>query len=84
MNKKLKWGLVALILVSLSVWGAYSQLPKENEELAAADKAVKSAQNKNILNVNAIIASPQTISDEIFINGNLLPDEEVKLSFDTN
>ena len=84
MNKKLKWGLVALILVSLSVWGVYSQLPKENEELAAADKAVKSAQNKNILNVNAIIASPQTISDEIFINGNLLPDEEVKLSFETS
>ena len=28
MNKKLKWGLVALILVATAAWGVYSQLPK--------------------------------------------------------
>ena len=84
MNKKLKWVLVAFILVSLTVWGVYSQLPKENEELAAADTIVKESKGKNILNVNAIIASPKTISDEIYINGSLLPDEEVNLSFETS
>ena len=84
MNKKLKWGLVALILAAVAGVGIYSQLPKENAELAAADKAPKGAPKKNILNVNAIIAKPQTLSDNIFINGSLLPDEEVDLSFETS
>lgn len=86
MNKKLKWGLVALILLSLTVWGIYSQLPETNEELAAADSVVKSSKGgrNNILNVNAIIVKPQTLSDEIFINGSILPDEEVDLSFETS
>ena len=85
MNKKLKWGLVSLILIAIAAWGVYSNLPKENEELAAADKVTKTkANNRNILNVNAIIVQPETLSDEIYINGSLLPDEEVDLSFETS
>lgn len=84
MNKKAKWGLVALILISLAAWGIYAGLPKENKELAAADKISKGKTNKNILNVNVIVVKPQTLSDEIFINGSLLPDEEVDLSFETS
>ena len=86
MNKKLKWGLVALILLSLAAWGIYSQLPKTNEELVAADKMARASKGnkKSVLNVNAIVVKPQTISDEIFINGSLLPDEEVDLSFETS
>ena len=56
MNKKLKWGLVALILLSLTAWGIYSQLPKNNKELAAADKVLKGKPKSRALNVNAIIA----------------------------
>ncbi len=83
MNKKLKWGLVALILLSLVAWGIYSQLPKTNKELAAADKIVK-GRGSRTLNVNAIVAKPQSVSDEILINGSILPDEEVDLSFETS
>ncbi len=83
MNKFIKWGLVALILLSLAAWGIYSQLPKTNKELAAADKVVKGNRSK-ALNVNAIIVKPQTVSDEISINGSILPDEEVDLSFETS
>lgn len=83
MNKKLKWGLVALILLSLVAWGIYSQLPKTNKELAAADKIVKGRVGRT-LNVNAIVAKPQSVSDEILINGSILPDEEVDLSFETS
>lgn len=84
MNKKVKWGLVALILFSLVAWGVYSQLPKENKELAAADQISKGKTSRNILNVNATVVKPQTLSDEIYINGSLLPDEEVDLSFETS
>lgn len=84
MNKKLKWGLVALILLSLTAWGIYSQLPKTNKELAAADKVVKGQPKGRALNVNAIVAKKQTLSDQILINGNILPDEEVNLAFETS
>ena len=84
MNKKLKWGLVALILLSLTAWGIYSQLPKTNKELAAADKVLKGKPKSRALNVNAIIAKKQTLSDQILINGNILPDEEVNLAFETS
>ncbi|MBQ1930083.1 MAG: efflux RND transporter periplasmic adaptor subunit [Bacteroidales bacterium] len=84
MNKKLKWGLVALILVSVVVWGIYSQSPDQNKDLVAAGSSPKGSAKKSILNVNAVIVQPQTLSDEIYINGSLLPDEEVNLSFETS
>lgn len=84
MNKMTKWGLVALILISLVLWGVYSQRPETNDSLSIADQAPKSNARRNILNVNAIVVKPQTLSDEIYINGSLLPDEEVNLSFETS
>ena len=36
MNKRLKWGLTAVVLAGAAALGAYSMLPQENEELAAA------------------------------------------------
>lgn len=58
--------------------GIYSQLPKTNEELAAADKVMTGKRGgKKVLNVNARIIKPQLLKDEIQISGSLLPDEEV-------
>lgn len=85
MNKKVKWGIIVFIGAGLIGWGIYSQLPKENKELAAADKVMSSDRNKKkILNVNAKIIQPQLLKDEIKISGSLLPDEEVDLSFETS
>lgn len=85
MNKKLKWGLVGVIGLGLIGWGIYSQLPKTNEELAAADKMMKNNNpNKRALKVNAKIVKPQLLVDEFPITGVLLPDEEVDLSFETS
>ena len=54
MNKKVKWGIIVFISAGLIGGGIYSQLPKENKELAAADKAMSKSRNtKRILNVNA-------------------------------
>ena len=39
MNKKVKWGLTAVIGCGLIAWGIYSQLPKLNTELEQAEKA---------------------------------------------
>ncbi len=86
MNKKVKWGIILLIGAGLIGGGIYSQLPKTNDELAAADKVMtgKRGGGKKILNVNARIVKPQLLKDEIQISGSLLPDEEVDLSFETS
>ena len=85
MNKKLKTGLIILIGAGLAGWGIYSQMPKQNEELAEADKVMPAnSPSKKVLNVNATIVKPQMLVDEIPIIGSLLPDEEVNLSFETS
>ena len=85
MNKKVKWGIILFIGAGLIGGGIYSQLPKTNEELAAADKVMTGKRGgKKILNVNAKIIKPQLLKDEIQISGSLLPDEEVDLSFETS
>lgn len=85
MDKRIKWGIIVLIGAGLIGWGIYSQLPKENEELTAADKVTTGKKGaKKALNVNARIIKPQLLTDEILISGSLLPDEEVDLSFETS
>lgn len=84
MNKKVRWGIVAVIGAGLIGLGIRSLLPKENEELAAADKIMGNRKQtlKRALNVNGLIVKEQLLTDEIIITGSLLPDEEVDLSFE--
>ena len=86
MNKKVKWGLTAVIGCGLIAWGIYSQLPKLNPELEQAEKAA--ANNKssksNVLNVNGLRVKTSKLTDEIVVTGSLIPDEEVDLSFETS
>ena len=84
MNKPIKWGLVGVIVIGLAGWGIWSQMPKENEELQLADKMKKSGGGRKALNVTAEVIKPRTLTDEIIISGELLPDEEVNLSFESS
>ncbi len=84
MDKRLKWGILALIGAAIAGGVIYMQTPKANKELEAADKVAKPANNRRILNVNAKVIKPQLLTDEILISGNLVPDEEVDLSFETS
>ena len=83
MNNKLKWGLVALLIVGCGIFGYYQLMPKENEELTEADAMPKSTKKKS-LDVYAKVIAPQLLTDEIPIIGRLVPDEEVQLSFETS
>lgn len=85
MNKKTKWGIFIGIGALLIVAAIYTNMPKENEELAAADKIMTNqARGRKALNVNAIIIKPQLLKEEIPITGITLPDEEVDLSFEAS
>lgn len=49
MDKRIKWGIIILVGAGLIGGGIYSQMPKQNEELAAADKVSKAQKgNKRI------------------------------------
>ena len=51
MDKRIKWGIIILVGAGLIGGGIYSQMPKQNEELAAADKVSKAQKgSKRILN----------------------------------
>ena len=82
MNKKLKWSLVAALVIAIGVWGYFKLMPHQNEELAQAEKNHKIA--KKVLSVNAKIVKPHLLTDEIPVVGSLVPDEEVNLSFETS
>ena len=82
MNKFIKWGIVAIIVAGLAVMGIRAFTPKVNEEIKKTPKA-KAKQSRD-LNVKAVVLSPTTISDEFFVSGSIIPDEEVDLSFETS
>ncbi len=83
MNKKLKWGLIALVGAGLAGLGYYQLTPHTNKELAAADAAPRSKQSRT-LQVHAQIIKPHLLTDEILVKGRLVPDEEVNLSFESS
>jgi membrane fusion protein, multidrug efflux system len=83
MNKKIKWGLIAISACALCGIGIYSQLPKPNKELMAVDKMSRGKKNE-ILNINALVINRQKLVDEIRVTGITLPNEEVDLSFETS
>lgn len=84
MDKRVKWGIIGLIVVG-SVWlGVRTFIPRENEELAEAELLPKDNGVSRALNVNARIVKPHLLTDELPIIGRLVPDEEVNLSFETS
>ncbi|MBQ8270854.1 MAG: efflux RND transporter periplasmic adaptor subunit [Bacteroidaceae bacterium] len=83
MNKKIKWGLIAVLAIALGIFGFYRLTPHENEELSAADAQPKQ-KTRSTLSVNAKIVKPHTLTDEIQVSGKLVPNDEVELSFETS
>ena len=84
MNKKTKWGLIAVIGIGLAGMAVHTFMPRENKELAEAPKQSAPQARKRTLNVTGEIIKKTSISDGIIITGLLLPDEEVNLSFETS
>jgi membrane fusion protein (multidrug efflux system) len=80
-KKLIRWSISLIIVVGLIGWGIYSQLPKENKELAGVPSGHAA---RRALNVIGKVIKPQLLKDEIKISGSLLPDEEVDLSFETS
>ena len=82
MNKK-RWITTAAIIVLFCGALAYYNFYYEGPD-AGANAEPAAPRSKNILNVNGLVIRPQTLTDGITTIGNLLPDEEVDLSFETS
>ena len=84
MNKKKKWIITAVILVVFCLTlGLYNLMNGKGAAEPDADAAVV-PRRASILNVNGLVIRPQQLTDGITTVGNLLPDEEVDLSFETS
>ncbi|MBR5150138.1 MAG: efflux RND transporter periplasmic adaptor subunit [Bacteroidaceae bacterium] len=83
MNKYIKWGIVAIIVAVLAVLGIRTFTPKVNDEIKEKPVETKGKQSRD-LNVKAVVLSATSISDEFFVSGSIIPDEEVNLSFETS
>lgn len=86
MNKQIKWGVIVLIAVLIVGMIFYPNLKKSlssKETTAGAPFPGKGSKDK-ILNINAIVLKYQTLSDKIVSTGNIIPDEEVDLSFESS
>ena len=84
MSKRKKWIATAIVLVvfaaALAIYNHYGP-----GGTAQADLPVeKGPRKKSILNVNGLVIRPTSLTDGITTVGNLLPDEEVDLSFETS
>ena len=60
MNKKTKWGIIILVGAGIIGGGIYSQLPKKNDELVAADKVMGGNQKKRKTNIKRKCQSHKT------------------------
>lgn len=84
MKKYLIKGGVCVIVVAVAVYlGIRTFVPHVNEDLKDAPAKVQSKQSK-VLNVRAVVVKEANITDEFSVSGNVLPDEEVDLSFETS
>lgn len=81
---KKKWIITAAIIAIFCLAaGAYKYF-KENKSTDEGEKVTQKAPKNNILNVNGLVISHQSLTEDITMVGNLLPDEEVDLTFETS
>lgn len=87
-GKRAVQGILMLAVIGLFGYGIYHfsfrNGSSRDETVVAAPVRKQSDAGRKALNVNALVIRFQPMTDEIYTNGNLLPDEEVDLSFETS
>ncbi len=84
MKNKLRWVLVILVLLAACGWGIYNLLPHTNTEMNDVPASKSKERKSSTLNVKAIIVNKQSLTDGLYVSGNLIADEEVQLAFETS
>ncbi len=88
MNKKTRWGIIIIILLLIIGMGVFPIIKKHFKPSKETEKKEIPSKGKvkgdRVLNVNAQIVRYETLNDVFETTGNLMPDEEVDLSFETS
>ncbi|MDR2496318.1 MAG: efflux RND transporter periplasmic adaptor subunit [Tannerellaceae bacterium] len=87
MRKKMRWGIIAVIVLFIIGMIAYPSIRKlfgSDDEATGAPGPSDSPYRRPALNINAEILRPQELTDKIITIGTAIPDEEVDLSFETS
>ena len=80
---KKKWIITAAVIAGFClIAGGYKYY--SSSKSAEENNAAPAAAKKSILNVNGQVIKTEKLTDEIAMVGNLLPDEEVDLTFETS
>ena len=82
---KKKWIITTAIIAAFCLAGVgYNYYKKGKSDVEEVKSAAPAAAKKNILNVNGLVINHQSLTEDITMVGNLLPDEEVDLTFETS
>ena len=82
---KKNWIITAVVLAAFClIAGGYKYYQKSVAGDEKPQPAMQKAPKQNILNVNGLIISHKALTEDIVMVGNLLPDEEVNLTFETS
>ncbi|MCL2649778.1 MAG: efflux RND transporter periplasmic adaptor subunit [Candidatus Azobacteroides sp.] len=89
MNKYIKWILIILIILFILGLALYPKIKKN--QLSSDSKSEKrqtsqsgAGQQRRPLNIDVKIIKPEELIDKFQTTGNLMPDEEVSLLFETS
>lgn len=80
-KKTISWGSLGLIALILIIYSIYSARMSE-PGISTTDTGSRSGTRT--LNVNAVVVKPAELTSTVRIMGDLLPDEEVQLTFETS
>ena len=79
---KRKWIITAVVLAIFGIGlGGYNYYKNHKE---SGQAPMTAAPRNNTLSVNGVVVAPQNLTEDIRMVGNLLPDEEVDLTFETS
>lgn len=82
---KRKWIITAAIIALFCLMaGGYKYYTNHKVGEEVLTVAPQKGPKQNILNVNGLVISHQSLTEDITMVGNLLPDEEVDLTFETS
>ena len=82
---KKKWIITAAIIAVFCLGAAgYKYFQKSQGGEEKSQPVAAAAPRQNILNVNGLVISHRSLTEDIAMVGNLLPDEEVDLTFETS
>jgi membrane fusion protein (multidrug efflux system) len=85
MTKQVKWILIGFILLLIIGMIVYPRIKQHFQKDDISDVAIgRSGQQRRVLNINAMIMDMQTLTDKTVTTADIIPDEEVNLSFETS